>query len=108
MVRYDLRSYIGVKLTVLGENKENQSLFRLAMSEDHKRQPRFAICIKADVDDMLTVRKIYQGLPDPSAAESGFIRSSMTKAKITFIPPAALSSSTFPQKYNKLWNVFLR
>ena len=44
------------------------------MSEQHKRQPRFAICIKADVNDMLTVRKIYQVLPDPSVAESEFIR----------------------------------
>lgn len=36
--------------------------------------PQFAICIKTDDPDLLTPRKIYQGLPDESAAKSHYIR----------------------------------
>jgi hypothetical protein len=44
------------------------------MAAREKAHPRFAICIKADADDMLTVRKIYQVLADKGAAKSQFIR----------------------------------
>lgn len=35
---------------------------------------RFAICIRADDEDLLTPRRIYQVLPDESAAKSNYIR----------------------------------
>jgi hypothetical protein len=44
------------------------------MAESERRPPKFAICIKAGDDDMLTPRKIYQVLPDESAARSDYIR----------------------------------
>lgn len=36
--------------------------------------PRFAICINTDDSDLLTLRKVYQVLPDESAARSNWIR----------------------------------
>jgi hypothetical protein len=42
-----------------------------------KRQPsplQFAICIKTDDADLLTPRRIYQVLPDESAARSQYLR----------------------------------
>lgn len=39
-----------------------------------KRARKFAICIKSDDPDFLTPRKIYEVLPDASAARSDFIR----------------------------------
>lgn len=42
----------------------------LAQQETHQ----FAICIRTPDSDMLTPRKIYQVLPDESAARSNFIR----------------------------------
>lgn len=35
---------------------------------------RFAICISADAEMLLTPRKLYQVLPDASAERSGYIR----------------------------------
>ena len=43
----------------------------------HARQDsaqKFAVCIKSDNADLLTPRKIYQVLPDESAAQSNYIR----------------------------------
>ena len=42
-----------------------------------KRQPptpEFAICISTDDPDLLTPRRIYQVLPDESAAKSNYLR----------------------------------
>ena len=36
--------------------------------------PRFAICINTDDPDLLTPRRIYQVLPDESAARSSYLR----------------------------------
>ncbi|HEX8073106.1 MAG TPA: hypothetical protein VF546_24375 [Pyrinomonadaceae bacterium] len=36
--------------------------------------PQFAICIRSDEADLLTPRKIYQILPDESAAQSNYVR----------------------------------
>jgi hypothetical protein len=38
----------------------------------HKR--RFAICIRTDDPDLLTPRRIYEVLPDESAAKSEYLR----------------------------------
>ncbi|NJL01480.1 MAG: hypothetical protein HC910_13305 [Spirulinaceae cyanobacterium SM2_1_0] len=35
---------------------------------------QFAICIRSDDPDLLTPRKIYQILPDTSAARSSYLR----------------------------------
>jgi hypothetical protein len=42
---------------------------------DHQYSPlQFAICIKTDDADLLTRRRIYQVLPDESAARSHYVR----------------------------------
>jgi len=35
---------------------------------------QFAVCVFADTDSLLTPRKIYQLLPDESAARSDYVR----------------------------------
>lgn len=44
------------------------------MSKAVKRALKFAVCIQSDDPDLLTPRKIYQVLPDPSAAKSKYVR----------------------------------
>jgi hypothetical protein len=44
------------------------------MKEQQHQAPKFAICIKTDDADLLTPRRIYQILPDESAAASQYIR----------------------------------
>ena len=44
------------------------------MSKPKKEQPQFAICIKKMDEDWLMPRKVYEVLPDPEAAKSGYIR----------------------------------
>jgi len=38
------------------------------------QEPKFAVCISSDDPDLLTPRRIYQVLPDESAAKSNYIR----------------------------------
>jgi hypothetical protein len=44
------------------------------MPRKNKEEPRFAVCISSDDPDLLTPRRIYQVLPDESAAKSNDIR----------------------------------
>ena len=44
------------------------------MTERRNSTPKFAICINTDDPDLLTPRRIYQVLPDESAAKSNYIR----------------------------------
>jgi hypothetical protein len=44
------------------------------MSEEQPLPLQFAICIKTDDADLLTPRRIYQVLPDESAARSHYVR----------------------------------
>ena len=44
------------------------------MTEHPHPSLQFAICIKTDDADLLTPRKIYQVLPDESAARSHYVR----------------------------------
>jgi hypothetical protein len=44
------------------------------MTEHHHSSLQFAICIKTDDADLLTPRRIYQVLPDDSAAQSHYVR----------------------------------
>ena len=44
------------------------------MTEQHDSALQFAICIKTDDVDLLTPRRIYQILPDGSAARSHYVR----------------------------------
>jgi len=44
------------------------------MAKPKNPKTRFVICIKTDDPDLLTPRKIYEVLPDESAAKSNYIR----------------------------------
>lgn len=44
------------------------------MAKRKKITPQFAICIQTDDPDLLTPRRIYQVLPDESAARSNYLR----------------------------------
>ena len=44
------------------------------MPTKNKEEPKFAVCISSDDPDLLTPRRIYQVLPDDSAAKSNYIR----------------------------------
>jgi hypothetical protein len=44
------------------------------MPRKNKEEPKFAVCISSDDPDLLTPRRIYQVLPDESAAKSDYIR----------------------------------
>ena len=44
------------------------------MAKRKKHTTQFAVCVSTDDPDLLTPRRIYQVLPDESAAESNYIR----------------------------------
>ncbi|MDQ3685868.1 MAG: hypothetical protein M3430_09730 [Acidobacteriota bacterium] len=44
------------------------------MARHQNLTPQFAICVRTDDVDLLTPRRIYQILPDESAAKSNYIR----------------------------------
>jgi hypothetical protein len=44
------------------------------MAKKNNQEPKFAVCISSDDPDLLTLRRIYQVLPDESAAKSNYIR----------------------------------
>jgi hypothetical protein len=72
MERIGSLSYTGLR-RMWAEEDENQTILGLNMSRA-KRERRFAICIRSDDPDLLTPRKIYEPLPDASAAKSRFVR----------------------------------
>jgi hypothetical protein len=37
-------------------------------------RPRFVLCVRNDGSDDLEIRKVYQVLPDQSAAREGYVR----------------------------------
>ena len=44
------------------------------MKEQPKSALKFAVCIRCNDSSLLTLRKIYQLLPDESAAKSNYVR----------------------------------
>lgn len=44
------------------------------MSKNHNEQTKFVVCITSDDPDLLTTPRIYQVLPDDSAAKSNCVR----------------------------------
>ncbi|MFN0120898.1 MAG: hypothetical protein ACKV2V_10380 [Blastocatellia bacterium] len=44
------------------------------MAEPRESTPQFAICIESDDPDLLTPRRIYEIIPDESAARSDYVR----------------------------------
>ena len=44
------------------------------MSKRQKSDLKFAVCMRSDDSDLLTIHKIYRVLPDESAAKSNHVR----------------------------------
>jgi hypothetical protein len=62
-----------------------------------KSPQRFAICIDADNEDMLTPRMVYQVLPDESAAKSDYIRVVDNEGEDYLYPAKCFVLVDFPQ-----------
>ena len=75
MVRYDLLKFTGSKLTELANGRcELSAIWTNEMAKKNNQEPRLAVCISSDDSDLLTPRRIYQVLPDETAAKSNYIR----------------------------------
>lgn len=57
---------------------------------------QFVICIKSDDPDLLTPRRIYQVLPDESAAKSNYIRVIDNEGEDYLYPADCFISVHFP------------
>ncbi len=69
-VEYDLRNmtrgkYAGKRINIVGAVNRRKNPLTPA---------QFAICLRADEPELLTLRKLYEVIPDQSAAEYGQIR----------------------------------
>src|SRR6266851_7443354 len=59
----------------IGKRKiESNGIWIKKMAKKNNQEPKFAVCISSDDPDLLTPRRIYQVLPDESAAKSNYIR----------------------------------
>ncbi|PYS14901.1 MAG: hypothetical protein DMG17_16040 [Acidobacteria bacterium] len=67
-----------------------------------KRGTRFAICVKSDDLDLLTPRKIYEVLPDPSAEKSDFIRVIDNEGEDYLYPASCFIFVNFPNEVEKV------
>ena len=68
------------------------------MSEQQHIPWQFAICIKTDDADLLTPRRIYQVLPDESAARSQYVRVIDNEGEDYLYPADYFIFMEFPQE----------
>ena len=68
------------------------------MSEQQHVPGQFAICIKTDDADLLTPRRIYQVLPDESAARSHYVRVLDNEGEDYLYPADYFIFMEFPQE----------
>lgn len=61
-----------------------------------KQKRQFAICIRSDDSDMLTPRRVYEVLPDESAARSKYIRVIDNEGEDYLYPAAYFMFVDFP------------
>jgi len=75
MVRYALPKFTGLKHTESARGRsESSGIWIKKMAKKIDKERKFAVCIDSDDPDLLTPRRIYQVLPDDSAAKSNYIR----------------------------------
>ena len=67
-----------------------------------KHERKFAICIKSDDPDLLTPRKIYEVLPDPSAGKSDFIRMIDNEGEDYLYPASCFIFVKLPDEVEKV------
>jgi len=68
----------------------------IAMPNRPKQKRQFAICIRSDDPDMLTPRRVYEVLPDESAARSKYIRVIDNEGEDYLYPAAYFMFVDFP------------
>jgi len=61
-----------------------------------KSRRQFAICIRTDDPDLLTPRRIYEVLPDESAAKSHYVRVIDNEGEDYLYPGAYFVFADFP------------
>ena len=66
------------------------------MPTQAKPERRFVICIRTDDGDLLTPRRIYEVLPDESAAKSQYIRVVDNEGEDYLYPAAYFLPVEFP------------
>ena len=66
------------------------------MSSRPKAKPQFAICVRTDDPDLLTPRRIYEVLPDESAAKSRYLRVIDNEGEDYLYPAAYFVLVDFP------------
>ena len=71
------------------------------MSAQHHVPLQFAICIKTDDADLLTPRRIYQVLPDESAARSQYVRVIDNEGDDYLYPADSFIFMEFPQEVTR-------
>lgn len=67
------------------------------MAARSKSKRQFAICIQTDDSDLLTLRRIYEVLPDESAARSQYIRVIDDEGEDYLYPAAYFVFVDFPR-----------
>jgi len=68
----------------------------MTMPNRPKQKRQFAICIRSDDPDMLTPRRVYEVLPDESAARSKYIRVIDNEGEDYLYPAAYFMFVDFP------------
>jgi hypothetical protein len=71
------------------------------MTESPSSPLQFAICIKTDDTDLLTPRRIYQVLPDESAARSQYVRVVDNEGEDYLYPADYFIFVAFPQEVER-------
>jgi len=71
------------------------------MSKPRNFTAQFAICIKSDDPDLLTPRRIYQVLPDESAAKSNYLRVVDNEGEDYLYPADHFISVEFPREVER-------
>jgi len=67
------------------------------MATRPKGKRQFAICIQTDEGDVLTLRRVYEVLPDESAAQSDYIRIIDDEGEDYLYPAAHFVVVEFPR-----------
>lgn len=65
------------------------------------KQPRFVVCIANDECEDLEVRKIYQTIPDESAAQDGLVRIVDESGEDYLYPATLFLNIELPQAVEK-------
>ncbi len=72
------------------------------MGRHKNHEHRYAVCIKSDDSDLLTPRKIYEVLSDPSAEKSDFIRVVDDEGEDYLYPASYFVFVSFPAEVEKI------